>query len=145
MVRFWETSAIVPLLLREPLSSEARAWLGADPVISVWWSTPIECLSAIARAERDGRIRSAVVRDAVAALRLLRSGWSEVDATARVRGIAERLVRTHPLRGADACQLAAAIVAAEGAPDTMPFVTFDTRLADAAAREGFEIIGGAPA
>lgn len=109
----------------------------------MWWSTPVDCLSAIARAERDGRIRPEVVSDAIAALRLLRSGWSEVDATSRLRDIAERLVRTHPLRGADACQLAAAIVAAEGAPATMPFVTLDARLADAAAREGFDIIGGA--
>ncbi|MGK2850291.1 MAG: type II toxin-antitoxin system VapC family toxin [Candidatus Limnocylindrales bacterium] len=140
-MRFWDTSALVPLLLREPLSSNARGWLAADPVISVWWSTPIECLSAIARAERDGRIQPAVVPDAIAALRLLRSGWSEVDATSRLRDIAERLVRTHPLRAADACQLAAAIVAAEGAPSALPFVTLDMRLADAADREGFEIIG----
>lgn len=142
-MRFWDTSALVPLLLREPLSADARAWLGADRWVTVWWSTPVQCLSAIARAERDGRIRPAVVSDAIAALRLLRSGWSEVDATSRVRDIAERLVRTHPLCGADACQLAAAIVAAEGAPTTMPFVTLDARLADAAAREGFDIIGGA--
>lgn len=141
-MRFWDTSALVPLLVREPLSPDARGWLAADPVISVWWSTPIECLSAIARAERDGRIQPAFVPDAIAALRLLRSGWSEVDATSRLRDVAERLVRTHPLRAADACQLAAAIVAAEGAPSAMSFVTLDMRLADAADREGFEIIGG---
>lgn len=140
-MRFWDTSALVPLLLREPRSSDALGWLAADPIISVWWSTPIECLSAIARAERDGRIGATVVPDAIAALRLLRSGWSEVDPTSRLRDIAERLVRTHPLRAADACQLAAAIVAAEGTPAGIPFVTLDTRLADAADREGFKTIG----
>jgi uncharacterized protein len=144
-VRFWDTSALVPLLLREPLTVEARAWFEADPGITVWWSTPIECVSALARAERDGRLRPAEVSDAVAALRLLRSGWSEVDATSRLRDIAERLVRTHPLRSADACQLAAAILAAEGAPASVPFVTLDGRLADAASREGFEVIGVARA
>lgn len=140
-MRFWDTSALVPLLLQETLSPASRGWLTADTGVTVWWSTSIECLSAIARAERDGRIRPGVVSDAIAALRLLRSGWTEVDASTRLREIAERLVRTHPLRGADACQLAAAIVASEGAPTTMPFVTLDARLADAAAREGFEIVG----
>ena len=140
-MRFWDTSALIPLLLREPLSDEARAWFEADPTITVWWSTPIECVSALARAERDGRLRSSEVADAVAALRLLRSGWAEVDAANRVRDTAERLVRTHPIRAADACQLAAAILAAEGMPATLPFVTLDARLGDAASREGFDVIG----
>jgi predicted nucleic acid-binding protein len=109
--------------------------------MTVWWSTPIECLSAISRAERDGRISAVEGDDAVAAFRLLRTGWSEVDATSRLREIAERIARTQPLRAADACQLAAAITAAEGAPATLPFITLDARLAAAANREGFEVIG----
>ena len=140
-MRFWDTSALVPLLLHEPLSTDARTWFEADRGITVWWSTPIECVSALARAERDGRLRPAEVSDALAALRLLRSGWSEVDATSRLRDTAERLLRTHPLRASDAFQLAAAILAADGTPATLSFVTLDARLAEAAEREGFEVIG----
>lgn len=140
-MRFWDTSALVPLLVREPLTDRVRRWFIADRSITVWWSTTIECTSAIARAERDGRLRADEVGDAVAALRLLRSGWSEVDPTDRVRTVAERLLRTHPLRAADACQLGAAIVAAEGSPANVPFVTLDDRLAAAAGREGFAVVG----
>ncbi len=44
---------------------------------------------------------------------------------------------THPLRAADALQLGAAIVAADGDTASLEFVTLDRRLADAALREGF--------
>lgn len=139
-MRFWDTSGLAPLLLEERHSSPAVAALRADRAVAVWWATPVECLSAIARAEREGRLQADEAIDAVAALRLLQGGWSEIDATSRVREIAERLVRTHPLRSADACQLAAAIVASEESPATLPFVTLDDRLATAAVREGFTVL-----
>jgi predicted nucleic acid-binding protein len=58
---------------------------------------------------------------------------------ALVRQTAIRLLRVHPLRTADALQLAAAIAAAEDHPATLPFVTLDERLAQAAEREGFPV------
>lgn len=45
-------------------------------------------------------------------------------------------------RAADALQLAAAIVATEHAPASLPFVSLDERLNDAAAREGFQVLPG---
>lgn len=139
-MRFWDSSAVVPLVLREATSPAAGAAFAGDTEISVWWASGLECLSAIARADREGRLAPGAITDAVAALRLLRSGWLEVDATAHLRDIAERLVRTHPLRAADALQLAAATVAAEDRPSSLPFVTLDDRLALAAEREGFPVI-----
>jgi hypothetical protein len=50
------------------------------------------------------------------------------------------MLARHPLRAADACQLAAAWVAAEGQPETLPVVTLDGRLAAAAEREGFPVL-----
>jgi predicted nucleic acid-binding protein len=139
-VKFWDSSALVPLILREATSDRAQAALAADTALAVWWGSPVECLAAVARAERDQRLDAAAMSDAAAALRLLRSGWSEIDATTRLREIAERLVRTHPLRAADAFQLAAATVAAEGETRLLPFVTLDERLAVAADREGFPVV-----
>lgn len=138
-MRFWDTSALVPLFLSETTSPAAVGALTVDREIVVWWATPIECLSAIARAERDGRIVPSAVPDAVAALGLLRTAWLEMDATSRLRDIAERLVRTHALRAADAQQLAAATIASEDRPAGLPFVTLDERLAMAAEREGFPV------
>ena len=140
-MRFWDTSAIIPLLLDEVSSTIARREFASDSEMVVWWATSVECTAAIARAERDHRIDPPRTTDALAGLRLLHSGWVQVDATARLREIAERLTRSHPLRAADALQLAAATVAAEGRPASLAFVTLDDRLSVAADREGFPVVG----
>jgi predicted nucleic acid-binding protein len=60
-----------------------------------------------------------------------------------VREAAVRFLRVHPLRAADALQLAAAFVAAERRPSSLEVVTLDDRLAVAARKEGFALIGAA--
>ena len=67
--------------------------------------------------------------------------WSEVTAVEAARRHAERLVESHPLRAADALQLGAALIAADGATGSLDFVTFDERQATAAEREGFRVLG----
>jgi hypothetical protein len=58
-----------------------------------------------------------------------------------VRRTAERLLRTHPLRAADALQLAAALIAADHDPTSLAIVCLDERLRVAARREGFIVLG----
>jgi uncharacterized protein with PIN domain len=53
-MRFWDASAIVPLLMTEPTTATMQAVAAQDPVVLVWWATEVECASAIARLERDG-------------------------------------------------------------------------------------------
>ena len=106
----------------------------------VWWSTEIECVSALVRLERDGSLASAGTADAVDRLAALAGAWREVQPISRVRQTAVRLLRVHPLRAADALQLGAAIAGAEDQPATLAFVTLDERLALAAEREGFPVI-----
>ena len=138
-MRFWDTSAIVPLLVKESSTDVVRAsWL-RDPDMTVWWGTEIECVSAIARLERDRRLSAADVAAALDVLDDLSLAWVEIEPTARVRELAIRLLRTQPLRAGDAFQLAAAIVAAEEHPASLRLVTLDARLADTAAREGFGV------
>jgi hypothetical protein len=69
----------------------------------------------------------------------LARAWQEVQPFDHVRQTATRLLRVHPLRAGDAFQLGAALAAAENHPETLPFVTLDDRLADAAEKEGFPI------
>jgi len=135
-VRFWDTSTIVPLLLGEENTAAAHQSLREDPEMYVWWGTGTECISALARVERAG----GQVSQALERLDGYAEAWHEVAATDAVRRTAARLLRVHPLRAADALQLAAATVASEGDPRTLPFVTFDERLAAAASREGFRVI-----
>lgn len=139
-MRFWDASALVPLLLAEPTSTAARHGLARDPGVIVWWGTRVECSAALARSERDARIAPDDARRAVIDLERLHHDWTEIDPTDGLRQVAERLLRTHPLRSADALQLAAAIVAAEGSPARLPFVTLDERLATAAGQEGFVVL-----
>lgn len=56
-----------------------------------------------------------------------------------VKTLARRLLRVHPLRSADALQLAAALVWAGGRPQGRTLLTLDERLALAARREGFDV------
>ncbi|MFI5311972.1 MAG: PIN domain-containing protein [Gemmatimonadales bacterium] len=135
-MRFWDSSAIVPLILAQPRSAEARAWLAEDGEIVVWWTTPVECASAIARLHRDGHLTTSDERVARELLVALQRSWFEIQPGDGLRDQALRLLRLHPLRAADALQLAAAIEWA-GSPPAGTLLTFNDRLQDAAAREGF--------
>jgi len=73
-------------------------------------------------------------------LRLAAATWTEVLPSSQVREQAIRLLRVHPLRAADASQLAAAIVASDFRPSALEFVTLDSRLAESAEKEGFTVI-----
>lgn len=140
-MRFWDTSALISLLVAERGTSRAERWLREDPNVVVWTLTRVELLSALARRRRE---EPGTSRRLLAARRELLSAWerwSEVTAVEIVRRYAERVVETHPVRAADALQLGAALVAAEDNPAAIEFVTFDRRQAEAAEREGFRALG----
>jgi predicted nucleic acid-binding protein len=139
-VRFWDSSAIVPLLVAEPSSVSVLREYASDPEVIAWWATEAECVSALARLERDGSLPSAAMTEALGRLAALAAAWREVQPVASIRVTAIRLLRVHPLRTADALQLAAAVAASEGHPSTLAVVTLDERLAQAAEREGFAIV-----
>ena len=139
-MRFWDASAVVPLLVAESPTRGLLAMLEQDPLMLVWWGTPVECTSALARREREGALPARDAARALERLRLLADEWQEVLPTDPVRSTAQRLLRVHPLRAADALQLAAAILAAEHEPTTLELVSLDDRLAEAARREGFPVV-----
>jgi predicted nucleic acid-binding protein len=111
-----------------------------DIAMTTWWGTEVECVSALARLEREGRLDPGQLTDGVDRLDELAAGWLEVEPTQRLRQAALRLLRVHALRAGDALQLAAAMEAAEQQPQLLPFVTLDARLALAADREGFPVV-----
>jgi predicted nucleic acid-binding protein len=139
-VRFWDTSALVPLLVHEDATEAVRALQLSDAVMIVAWTTVVECASAIARAEHDQLLSVVEATEAFARLDELTGWWREVEASDDLREIARRLLRVHRLRAADAIQLAAAILAAERRPASLPLVTLDDRLQAAALKEGFPVL-----
>lgn len=140
-MRFWDASAVVPLLVPESTSIRLRDAYAADPRLNVWCLTPVEVWSAVCRLRREGALDSPGVRTARRRLRSLVDSWVEVDDLTAVRRRAQRLLETHPLRAADSLQLAAALVLISDRPERVPFVTLDERLAESAEREGFEVVG----
>jgi predicted nucleic acid-binding protein len=141
-MRFWDSSAIVPLIVKQPASEEAREMLRRDPDCVVWWGTAVECVSAVARLERQAIIRPDSAHLALEALDVLRAGWTIVLASEPVRVQATRVLRTHPLRAADSLQLAAALVWA-GAGADREAVCFDELLRAALHAEGFGVVPSA--
>ena len=139
-MRFWDASAIVPLLMAETTTQALQGLAKSDPVMLVWWATEVECASALTRLEREGALDPSVVNEAFDRLKRLAEGWHEVDPSDAVREAAVRFLRVHPLRAADALQLAAAFVAAERRPSSLEIITLDDRLAVAARKEGFALI-----
>jgi uncharacterized protein len=138
-LRFWDSSAILPLLVGEATTNAMRALAQEDPAMLVWWATEVECVSAIARLERQEDLSADATAAALERLDAFAEGWSEVQPVAATRRTARRLLRVHLLRAADALQLAAAIVAAEGHPASLEIVTLDDRLTAAARREGLVV------
>ena len=136
-MRFWDASAIVPLVLSEPRSKGLGEVLRDDAEMVVWWGSRVECVSVLRRREREGVLEAAGVRRALEFLDQLASAWSEVLPTEAVRLAAERALAVHPLRSADAFQLAAALVWRRDPARRPGLVCVDERLRDAAAREGF--------
>ena len=139
-MRFWDSSALVPLLVAEPRTEGQQALLRDDPVVVVWWSSEVACTSAIARLERDAALDESGVREALTRLRSLAAAWNEVEPRQLVRETAQRLLRVHTLGAADALQLAAASVASGFRPTSLELVCLDARLRRAAVREGFGLL-----
>ena len=121
-MRFWDSSAIVPLLLEEPARERMLAALDSDPVMLVWWATPVELVSALSRRERDGGVSLEDVTTSIERLRALERAWQTVLPTDAIRSRAQRLLRVHPLRAADSLQLAAALSIAGEDPASLAFV-----------------------
>lgn len=139
-MKFWDASAIVPLLVTEESTRRLQALAAKDSTMLVWWGSAVECISALARLERDGALNARAMTLVLQRLRQLSAGWHEVDPSDEIREGAARFLRVHPLRAADALQLAAAFAAAERRPASLELVTLDERLANAARKEGFAVI-----
>ena len=139
-MKYWDTSAVVPLCVVEPATAQVRALAEADPFLVVWWATRAECVSAFARRRRDGHLSAQGEQRARRALGALAAEWSEVLPNDALRLRSERLLAVHPLRAADAFQLAAALLWSRGDTAAHSVVSFDERLREAAGREGFQVV-----
>jgi predicted nucleic acid-binding protein len=139
-MRFWDGSALVPLLVHERTSAALLRLARKDPQIVVWRLAATEIVSALWRRRRAGELDPSGTDTAEERLAILEQSWTCVDDLAHVDTRARRLLALHKLRAADALQLAAALVACDEQPSLLPFVTLAHRLGEAARRERFSVL-----
>ena len=71
----------------------------ATRCVIAWWGAEVECVSAVARAERAGRLSASGASEGLRRLSTLRRDWHEVEPSEEVREAAKRLLRVHDLTG----------------------------------------------
>ena len=134
---FWDTSALVPLCVRQGITPRAIALYKSHDVV-VWWSTPVEIASALARLVRMRQLDSGEWTRASKLAKSLADSWSVIQPSDALRAKAAQLVDRYDLRAADALQLAAALEWCEDAPHGRVFLTADQKLREAALLNGFD-------
>lgn len=139
-MRYWDASAIVPLVIAEAETERVRSWIARDPAIVTWAWTRVELASAVERRSREGLLAPAARRAALMRFAALADAWDEVTDVLAVRSRAIQLLARHAIRAADSAQLAAATLIAESDPEPLTFVCLDDRLALAAEREGLVVL-----
>jgi len=139
-LRYWDASAVVPLVVDEEHSVTSAALLSEDRTVVTWWGSRLECRSALRRREREDGLETAALAISLRLLDDLSAGWHELLPGEELRFAAERALAVHPLRAADALQLAAALTWRGPLVRAAEFVCLDERLREAAEREGFSAL-----
>ncbi len=136
MIAYFDTSAVMPLLITEPGSDRAASlWDGADRVVSVRLVCP-EARAALAQAERLGRLTARQLRDAVTEFDALFEQIDLVEVDDILARRAGELAEARQLRGYDAVHLAAADRVRD---PSVVVVAGDGALLAAAAAEGMAV------
>jgi predicted nucleic acid-binding protein len=138
-MKFWDSSALVPLIVAEKETDYCLKTLSGDQEMLIWCLSKVEVISALCRVVRDEKFSESDFNKAKKQFNELIQRAYEVKAIEKVRNRALRLLEVHPLRAADACQLASALVATQEDPDRLSILSFDERLKSAAAKEGFDV------
>lgn len=139
-MRYWDTSALVPLFVAEPTTDAVRSWLREDGLIVTWAWTRVEIASAVERRSRDGDLSRKQRRSVLSRLNEFGATWHEVIEMLAVRSRASSMLARHSLRAADAAQLGAAVHVQEQLGVPLQFVALDRRLVEAAEREGLAVL-----
>ena len=139
-MRFWDTSALLPLIFEQDATPSLRAIASQDDSMVIWWGSKVEAVSAVCRLVRAGQIEEPSAPQLLKEIEALANATYEVQPTEGVRAAACRILRVHALRAADALQLAAALVWADHRPAGLGLVALDQKLRLAAEREGFGVM-----
>jgi len=136
---FWDSSALVPLCVRQTASQNFRTFWRQSSRIVVWSGATVEIRSALNRLHHEKHIDVKGLQLAIARLDAMRRSWREIISSEKMRLIAEDLPDTYNLRALDSFQLAAALVWCKEKPKGRLFICDDLRLNEAAQKAGFTV------
>lgn len=134
---FWDTSALVPLCVRQGITPQAIALYKLHDAV-VWWATPVEIASALARLVRMKQLDPSDWTKARKLAKRLADSWSVIQPSDALRAKSAQLVERYDLLAADSFQLAAALEWCEDVSQGRVFLTADRRLREAALLSGFD-------
>jgi predicted nucleic acid-binding protein len=134
---FWDTSALVPLCVRQGITLQTIALYKLHDTV-VWWATPVEIASALARLVRMKQLNPSDWERARKLANRLADSWSVIQPSDGLRAKSTQLVDRYDLRAADSFQVAAALEWCEDDPQGRVFLTADRRLREAARSSGFD-------
>ena len=138
-MRFWDTSALVPLITKEDQTPHMQQVIASDRNVAVSFITPVELTSTIWR--RGRRYDQTSFRRSLFKIAELEANWTMLDDFEPTIKLARQLITKYVLRTGDAIQLAAALLLVDDHPEELPFVTLDADLSRAAREEGFLVVG----
>ena len=138
MPGFWDASSVVRLCVPGQVTRSARVTLEQFPPV-IWWLTPVEVHSALARLKRSGELSGVAHKASSERLATIRESWRQVLPSEPVPDLATTLLDAYPLKAADALQLAAALVWAKQRPRGRVFICNDVALSRAALQAGFDV------
>ncbi|MBC7798948.1 MAG: type II toxin-antitoxin system VapC family toxin [Pyrinomonadaceae bacterium] len=136
---FWDSSALVPLCVKQATSQNFRQLWRQSTRVTVWSGATVEIRSALARLHRNNEIDAKGLQFTIKRLETMRRQWGEIVTGEKLRLIAEGLPDKYGLRALDSFQLAAALVWCKEAPKGRLFICDDARLVEAAQKVGFSV------
>ena len=137
LAAFWDSSALVALCATQSSTPEALRWKQHYNIV-IWWGTPVEIASALARFLRTGFLDTREWGEASQLSQRLARLWYVIEPSPALRAGAVEIVQRYDLRSGDAWQLAAALEWCGHVPQGRRFLTADQRLRDAAVLSGFD-------
>jgi predicted nucleic acid-binding protein len=139
VTRYFDASALVKRYVREAGSRMVRRLL-ASGIVATSRLSEVEVTFGIVRRAREGAFTAARRDRALAGFQRDMPALAVVEVIPEVTADARTLLLRHPLRAADAIQLASCLYLQRQLNQSVPFVAFDQRLLDAARTEGVAIV-----
>lgn len=133
-----DSSAVVKYYLDEEGSAETRELLARATRVALSILVRVEVPAAFTRAFRERRLRDPEFTTVLEDFAQDWAGFVVVPLDDALAASAATLVSRHPLRAMDAIHLASAVRFRAILGEPVTFATFDRRLWEAAAAEGFE-------